>query len=406
MDQNQQQFQEQYYQQPPVVKNAAYFRARAREALKNKFWIAVLAVFLATLLGATMLSSSGVFNVNLKVNINLDEESVKELTDSFTVNGGLVSSDEAIQNLGNISPLIAFGIAYAMLFSFLFAALSFLLGSVITIGYQKFNLDLIDGKPALIKTVFSYFPLFGKALGLKFMYLLIMVLSSVPMLIGGAVTVAISGGFTQLAQTLLNLLRSIMTENSADAFGSFYLLTLPLAIGMVASAVLSVILQYRYIFSFTILAEYPQIGVMDALRSSASLTKGHKWKLFCLQMSFIGWFILMGVITVFTFGLGALLIYPLMAYQNAACTAFYDEIANRSAAKETEFPSINPDDYNPDQTPSDTSAYAYGGASYAVKEWKFPDDKEIKAEEKTEEKTSDVQNETLEGTSDGEETDQ
>ena len=257
MDQNQQQFQEQYYQQPPVVKNAAYFRARAREALKDKFWIAVLAVFLATLLGATMLSSSGVFNVNLKVNINLDEESVKELTDSFTVNGGLVSS-----------------------------ALSFLLGSVITIGYQKFNLDLIDGKPALIKTVFSYFPLFGKALGLKFMYLLVIVLSSVPMLIGGAVTVAISGGFTQLAQTFLNLLRSIMTEHSADAFGSFYLLTLPLAIGMVASAVLSVILQYRYIFSFTILAEYPQIGVMDALRSSASLTKGHKWKLFCLQMSF------------------------------------------------------------------------------------------------------------------------
>ena len=402
MDQNQQQFQEQYYQQPPVVKNAAYFRARAREALKDKFWIAVLAVFLATLLGATMLSSSGVFNVNLKVNINLDEESVKELTDSFTVNGGLVSSDEAIQNLGNISPLIAFGIAYAMLFSFLFAALSFLLGSVITIGYQKFNLDLIDGKPALIKTVFSYFPLFGKALGLNFMYLLIMVLSSVPMLIGGAVTVAISGGFTQLAQTFLNLLRSIMTEHSADAFGSFYLLTLPLAIGMVASAVLSVILQYRYIFSFTILAEYPQIGVMDALRSSASLTKGHKWKLFCLQMSFIGWFLLMGVIAVFTFGLGALLIYPFMAYQNAACTAFYDEIANRSAAKETEFPSINPDDYNPDQNPSDTSAYAYGGASYTVKEWKFPDDKE----EKKEEKTSDVQNETVEGTSDGEETDQ
>ena len=87
-----------------------------------------------------------------------------------------------------------------------------------------------------------------------------------------------------------------------------------------------------------IMAEYPTIGIFDALRNSANLMKGNKWKLFCLDFSFIGWILLASC----TCGLGMIVLMP---YMYAASAAFYNDIANRQAAKETEFPSINPDDY-------------------------------------------------------------
>ena len=70
---------------------------------------------------------------------------------------------------------------------------------------------------------------------------------------------------------------------------------------------------------------------------------GHKWRLFCLEFSFIGWTLLAAI---FTFGIGMLWVIP---YREAAIAAFYDDLANRSAAKVTEFPSLNFDDYQPEE---------------------------------------------------------
>ena len=91
--------------------------------------------------------------------------------------------------------------------------------------------------------------------------------------------------------------------------------------------------------SFLILAEYPEISAIDALRNSASLMRGNKWRLFCLQISFIGWVLLAGCCTC---GIGVMFLTP---YMSAANAAFYDDIANRAAARETEFPSLDPNDY-------------------------------------------------------------
>ena len=37
--------------------------------------------------------------------------------------------------------------------------------------------------------------------------------------------------------------------------------------------------------------------------------------------------------------------YVLSAYEITSTAAFYDDITNRAAARETEFPSLDPDDY-------------------------------------------------------------
>ena len=69
-----------------------------------------------------------------------------------------------------------------------------------------------------------------------------------------------------------------------------------------------------------ILAEDPDLTASQAAQRSKELMRGNRWRLFCLQLSFIGWIIL----CLFTFGIGNLFLNP---YQTAADAAFYREIS-------------------------------------------------------------------------------
>lgn len=79
---------------------------------------------------------------------------------------------------------------------------------------------------------------------------------------------------------------------------------------------------YAYSMTHYIIAEDPEIDFMDALKKSEEMMKGHKFRLFKLQFSFIGWFIL-GIIT---FGVGLIFVYP---YYNLAHANFYIDLRGK-----------------------------------------------------------------------------
>ena len=64
-----------------------------------------------------------------------------------------------------------------------------------------------------------------------------------------------------------------------------------------------IIAAYRYSFAMLNQCENPELGVMEALDLSKRQTNGYKWQLFVLQLSFIGWSLLV---------LGIFLIYELL----------------------------------------------------------------------------------------------
>lgn len=64
-----------------------------------------------------------------------------------------------------------------------------------------------------------------------------------------------------------------------------------------------IIAAYRYSFAMLNLCENPELGVMEALNLSKQQTNGYKMQLFLLQLSFIGWSLLV---------LGIFLIYELL----------------------------------------------------------------------------------------------
>ena len=148
----------------------------------------------------------------------------------------------------------------------------FILGSVVKVGYARFNLNLTAGEKPSFETLYSYFPHWK--------------------------TVAVA----QLLQTVYILLWTC-------------LLIIP---GIVAG--------YSYAMTSYILAEHPELTASEAIAQSKAMMEGNRWRLFCLQFSFIGWSILCAL----TLGLGNLALRP---YEMAATAAFYREISGGAAPK-------------------------------------------------------------------------
>ncbi len=88
-----------------------------------------------------------------------------------------------------------------------------------------------------------------------------------------------------------------------------------------------IIKSYSYAMTMFVLRDNPHMSADEAITESMHLMSGHKWKLFRLDLSFIGW-ICLGVIT---FGIGFLWISPYMAIARAK---FYDDLkSNRSQSE-------------------------------------------------------------------------
>lgn len=80
-----------------------------------------------------------------------------------------------------------------------------------------------------------------------------------------------------------------------------------------------IIKSYSYSMSYYILIDNPDLSSDEARKKSMAMMKGHKWKLFCLDLSFIGW----GILCVLTFGILSFWIQP---YQECARVEFYNNL--------------------------------------------------------------------------------
>lgn len=304
-------------QRPARVKNAAYYRQRAREALKNCYWYAFLAAMLAGFLGAGSEDFSIHFDTDTLTTLQEGGfgQDVANFLDTL-IQGGLSAVLQSYPWVWVILVGAVMGAVTSTLFCLL-------VGSPVKLGYERYKLDVIDGAGREVKVLFRYFKQgYKKAVALRFLHGLILFGASVPL----AVVICI------FWSTWLNAVRT----NTLDGL---VLSSLLVAVVALATSILQIWLNYRYRFCFTIMAEYPEIGVIDALRNSAQLMKGNKWKLFCLDFSFLGWILL----SILTCGIGVVFLTP---YTEIATTAFYDGITNRQAAKEAVFPSLDPDDYS------------------------------------------------------------
>lgn len=105
----------------------------------------------------------------------------------------------------------------------------------------------------------------------------------------------------------------ITSSKTAGGLAAVAIIGIILAI---VSYVWLIVKSYAYQLTQFIAIENPDMSSKDAVLRSSELMEGKKWKLFCLQFSFIGW----AILAVFSLGIGILWLVP---YMQIAVISFY-----------------------------------------------------------------------------------
>lgn len=104
-----------------------------------------------------------------------------------------------------------------------------------------------------------------------------------------------------------------------QVLGTMLLMVLAVMAGFILFIVPGVILCFAYAMVPFVLHDYPELSCTEVLAKSRMMMKGHKWELFVLGLSFIGWMIL-GALTLF---IGYLWLVP---YLGMTEVKFYEKI--------------------------------------------------------------------------------
>lgn len=143
--------------------------------------------------------------------------------------------------------------------------------------------------------------------------LLLILIMAVNLVIGFILSIV---GFSMLIggmQTLTNMSFYTLPTPSAGAVIGFIILTL-------LALVINIFIELTYeLVSLIIIENNDDVGAIDSLAASRKLMKGYKWRLFKLNLSFIGW----GILCIFTVGIGFLW---LVTYINMSTVNFYREL--------------------------------------------------------------------------------
>ena len=153
--------------------------------------------------------------------------------------------------------------------------------------------------------------------------------SVVPMGIG---TLVVFGPLTVgIATYYLNMVRDTEEKNNflsilfSFKVGKRYLLgvlqALYLALWSLLFVIPAIVKFFSYALAPYIMAENPHMSANEAITESRKMMDGNKANLFKLYLSFIGWFILMGVPVI-----GVAIAIWVMPYVQAAVAEFYEEV--------------------------------------------------------------------------------
>ena len=111
----------------------------------------------------------------------------------------------------------------------------------------------------------------------------------------------------------------ITFSNYVHKVWGLFLMNLKIILWSLLLIVPGLIMAYAYSMTPYILDEHPEIGAWDASKRSREMMKGHKLRLFWLDLSFIGWFLL----SILTLGIGFLWLIP---YNEVSRVAFYNDL--------------------------------------------------------------------------------
>ncbi|MDD4075223.1 MAG: DUF975 family protein [Eubacteriales bacterium] len=241
------------------------YRGIGRNKLKGHWGLSVLVTFVAGLLGGTAGGGSGAAGGSAGSSAG---SSV-----SGTGGAGMDSAMDGVSQMISENPAVVAAVMGVLGVILLIGLALFIIGAAVELGHNAYYIDLCTNREPGFDALFSRFGIFLKALGLRF---------------------------------YMTLFVSLWT----------LLFVIP---GIIAS--------YRYAMAPYIMAQNPNVGIREAVNRSKEMMAGNKWRLFCLQFSFIGW----ALVCLLTLGVGFLWLTP---YMQASTAAFYLDVSGQGIPME------------------------------------------------------------------------
>lgn len=158
--------------------------------------------------------------------------------------------------------------------------------------------------------------------------------------VGALVLLAVSGpmalGYSIFSMNLIRNKSAAINDvfdgfkDFGRAFTAFILIEIFTFLWTLLFVIPGIVMRYAYSMTYYILADRPNMSANEARKASIDLMRGNKWRLFCLHLSFIGWYLLV----LLTFGI---LIFWVQPYVKTATTAFYQNLLPKEERAEQTF---------------------------------------------------------------------
>lgn len=146
-----------------------------------------------------------------------------------------------------------------------------IVGVLLNIGYTRIALQVHRREPVPMESLLEGFQIPGRAIGLRLLRALLMLMWTYAILIPAIILLSIP--ITPLDR---------MTES--DTWFEMYLVVI-----MIVAVAVSTAVSYRYWGATFILLDHPDYTVRECIRAATEMTRGHRMELFLLDLSLLPW---------------------------------------------------------------------------------------------------------------------
>lgn len=294
------------------------FRRRARVAMKPVMSVLVMVALIASL--PSLINSTVTLLANADpsaVMTDFTNRLLQIMEDASLTTEQIVQAVQQAQD-DYFAALLAFAKEKGLLIV-LMGLMVAVCSPVLTMGMLNTLLQALRKQPVTAALALSRVRYVLKAVGLMLLFALMILLRMLP-----GIAVSIIGIFLPAGSGLLVMI-----------------------VGMILAIIMGIRASYSYAMAVFIMADEPASGVRECLRRSKEVMLGRRMELFSLELSFIGWHLLLslvqsfltvfGVVISMTLGMFASLF--LTVYSNCAQAAFYQEyVVGPLPAGESEIP--------------------------------------------------------------------
>ncbi len=246
-----------------------YNRAQLKQSVKQTIamtkprpmWVALLYLVIASI-GASLIQSilgalgGTAFLSSMMTDLMMSGKDIEEAIGELL----LVYADQLVSFVGTL-------ITTSLLSSILIT----LWQGLMNVGFNGYCLSLVRGEQPPIGKIFCGFPLFGKVILTS---LLVWVFTTLWTLLWAVCLIVV-------------IVIAALLMEAIPAVGVLLIL-----VGYVGFIVLLLWTYFRYAMTNYILLDTGKYG-LEAITESKKMMKGNKWKFFVLQLSFIGWYLLL-----------------------------------------------------------------------------------------------------------------